>query len=685
MTSARSGRRRRRVLATAVVATIAMTSIAGVTGGTRRAVAVGFAGPGFIGAPGGPFMTDGYGRKLQLHGVNLVAKCPSFSTVAATDPGKPCIPGPDVVEPPGVPSYWLSPNPANLAVDPETTFTDADAARLADLGFNIVRLGIIWRALEPGKMANPAANDLDFCTPRSLGTRPLKPADDQLDVAGRVDPYLAHVDDTVNLLAAHGILTLLDMHQDNWNEHFNNPGSATPWEGEGAPLWATCTNVTGTTNFLPSSASTSNGWSEDNIHDPALSFTQDHFWSNDVSGNLQAQYIRVWQEVARHYRDNQWVVGYDPFNEPIDSFNTLSPTAVDSRLQCFYLGSQDPVNSRCNLTVPASEAPAVGFIPAILDPAVDPNHLVFYEGPVVTDYHGIETVGIGFPMNYGHLVLSFHVYPPVGAFGGGECSSAACAPNDELTVRNALQARGLTSTAQPGGPAIFASEFGAEDYLPDLAHDADLFDGSVLGTLPIGWAYWSAFQNHDPTGQPNERLFTSDRGLQPKGATLGRAYPRATAGNPTPGAQRYSPDSAAFDYAYAPDHAINAPTEIVVPPARYGQGYKVTVSGAGVTSACGVNPVTLAADPGATSVTFHVEPAAACSPDFVTLTCNPANPPGPNNPCPAGPGGLPTTAAGQDRGPVFPAAGILVALGFGVGAAALNRGRRRRRSRPRHH
>lgn len=659
------------------VGTAALSISSGLAGaGALPTAAMGFAGSGFVSAPGGPFMTDTYGRKLQFRGTNIVAKCPSFSKIANA-PGKPCIP--NTPDDPSKPSYWLRPDPAYLAVDPELTFTDADAGRLADLGFNFVRLGIIWRALEPGKMATPVENDAAFCTPRTLpGAPALRAADDQLD-PGKVSAYLAHVDATVNLLAAHGIYVVLDMHQDDYSEHFHNAATSnpTPWEGEGAPLWATCTNITGTTLLAPERSSANNGWAQDNLNDPALAMAADHFWNNDVTGNLQGQFIRVWQEVAKHYRDNSWIAGYDPFNEPYDQVYTVTPTAFDSKLQCFYAGSADP-NSRCAATVPPSQAPPVGFIPAIMNPAVDPNHMVFYQGPVTTDYHGIETIGVGVPLNYKNLVMSYHVYPPVGAFGGGECTSPACGPNDELAQRNALRARDLTSTAQPGGPALFVTEFGAEDYAPDLAHDADLFDGSVLGSVPVSWTYWAAFQNHDPTGQPNERLFASDRQVvQPKARMMTRAFPRATAGLPTSGAQKFDPTSAAFDFAYAPDHAVSAPTEIVVPAPRYGGGYKVTVSGAAVTSPCGANPVTLAADPAASAVTVHVEPAAGCSPAFVTFTCNPNSPASPNNPC--FPGGLPVTSAARGALPASPAVPSL--LGLAVGWIVIAAQRRRRRLR----
>ena len=41
-----------------------------------------------------------------------------------------------------------------------------------------------------------------------------------------------------------------------------------------------------------------------------------HFWDNDVVGDLQGEFDAIWTRVAAHFRDNPWVIGYDPFNEP---------------------------------------------------------------------------------------------------------------------------------------------------------------------------------------------------------------------------------------------------------------------------------------------------------------------------------------------------------------------------------
>src|SRR5918911_2157631 len=111
----------------------------------------------------GRWITDSAGRVAVLHGVNMVNK------LAASG-----------YAPDGV------------------GFGEDDAAFLARNGFNVVRLGIIWKGLEP----RPGVYD---------------------------DAYLDRIERTYRTLHRHGIAVLLDFHQDMYNERF---------QGEGAPDWA---------------------------------------------------------------------------------------------------------------------------------------------------------------------------------------------------------------------------------------------------------------------------------------------------------------------------------------------------------------------------------------------------------------------------------------------------------------
>ncbi len=86
------------------------------------------------------------------------------------------------------------------------------------------------------------------------------------------------------------------------------------------------------------SCPSSGRWSN-NYANPQLQMAMQHFWSNDVVGDLQGNFDLVWATVADYFKNNRWVVGYDPFNEP---FSTETQVASEStftgQLECFYTG-----------------------------------------------------------------------------------------------------------------------------------------------------------------------------------------------------------------------------------------------------------------------------------------------------------------------------------------------------------
>ena len=65
-------------------------------------------------------------------------------------------------------------------------------------------------------------------------------------------------------------------------------------------------------------------------------------------GDLQGEFDTIWARVAAHFRDNPWVIGYDPFNEPYGP--GVPPTGngvqFDAELQCFYAGRAHPGTSQ---------------------------------------------------------------------------------------------------------------------------------------------------------------------------------------------------------------------------------------------------------------------------------------------------------------------------------------------------
>ncbi|HYC54292.1 MAG TPA: cellulase family glycosylhydrolase [Candidatus Binatia bacterium] len=181
----------------------------------------------------GRWLTDARGRVVTLHGVNMVAKLPPY-------------------------------DPAALG------FSEDDARFLASEGLNTVRLGIIYKALEP--------------------------------VRGQYgDAYLESIAGTARMLGRAGIHVLVDFHQDLFNERFS---------GEGFPDWAV------QDDGLP--AQPDAGFPGNYFVMPALWRAYDHFWANDPAPDgtpLQDAYADAWHHAASRLRKERAIFGYDIFNE----------------------------------------------------------------------------------------------------------------------------------------------------------------------------------------------------------------------------------------------------------------------------------------------------------------------------------------------------------------------------------
>jgi endoglycosylceramidase len=500
---------------------------------------------GLISSPGGPFLYDSKGRVVFFHGVNAVYKLPPYELFP--DPGKP----------------W------NMSA--------ADASLMSRLGFNVVRLGMTWRGLEPGMAP---ANDPAICTPGP-------PHDPGQFSQAHLGSYLRNLRRTVDLLGRFHIYTILDMHQDVYNEAF---------DGEGTPNWAVCTD--GVPNVDPPGR-----WSL-SYGTAAAGRAFHNFWTNDVVGDLQGEFDRIWAKVASYFRDNPWILGYDPFNEPFStSLTSLGDEHFDNQLQCFYAGSEyvgSPVPGASTFNCP-QQVPAAGVVPSIL--ASDPDHLIFYEPDNYASHGAPNFVG---SMNLPNLVFNVHVYcgfrSPV---TGNPTNLEACAAQESRSLGTRREDRSdLASNAQPQGPAWFVSEFGASSSPPMLA----AFTKEANQSL-VGWAYWAWKYYGDPTGSADEALVTSEGQLKPTAAVLSATYPEAIAGTPT--GVSFDPTTGAFLLRYVPDHGISAPTVIFVPTQiHYPNGYCVGVSGGSVVSKSGKQLLEVTNAKVGRSVTLKLRPGS---------------------------------------------------------------------------
>ncbi|MCQ2506083.1 MAG: glycoside hydrolase family 5 protein [Lachnospiraceae bacterium] len=217
---------------------------------------------------------DSFGKSVSLHGVNMVCKEKERGYIGE--------------------------------------YGEEDFAKLEKMGFNVVRYGIFWAAVEP----KPGEYD---------------------------DEYLKKVDEKLKIAAEHGIYTYLDMHQDLFSSEYE----------DGAPLWAT---LAGGEKYEKTPL-----WSEAYLTSEAVKNCFDAFWSDakicadvDVKNDtktdaktcveldvkngtktdeitdlafkkssgeselagIQTRFIKMWQHIADFFKDKPYVIGYDFFNEP---------------------------------------------------------------------------------------------------------------------------------------------------------------------------------------------------------------------------------------------------------------------------------------------------------------------------------------------------------------------------------
>jgi endoglycosylceramidase len=450
----------------------------------------------------GRWLTDAEGRVVVLHGLNQVYKVPPYEPSA-------------------------------------DGFGDDDAAFLAANGFNAMRVGVIWEAVEP----QPLVYD---------------------------DNYLASIAQTVATLASHGIVSLLDFHQDLYNEIF---------QGEGAPSWAV------QTGGLPNPQL---GFPGNYFANPAEDFAWNSFWRNAPAPDgigLQDHYARTWGHVAAYFRGNPGVFGYEVMNEPWPGLvwepcvnPVLGCLLPDAKLRVFY-----------NRVVPAIRA-------------ADPITLVLFEPNLLFD-EGIHTdLGRVVDPNTG---FSFHDYCAVESVLHKDIT---CSLQDRATFNNARR-----YTAFHDIPALL-TEFGATDDLANLAGVLSRADDDRMG-----WLEW-AYTGHDKTSSsPNAQALVFDPSQPPTGANVDTAklavlaapYPQLVAGTP----RFWSFRSGTFRLCYSTERAdqrgrfaSGAQTVVSVPAIEYPNGYQVAVRGGQVVSAPNAPVLTVVADAGADSVDVVVTP-----------------------------------------------------------------------------
>ena len=498
--------RSRRALSLAALAIVALALLLGFASPPPAA-----AGPKPPLSHDGRWFTDSKGRVAVLRGFNMVYKVKSYR--------------------------------------PEDSGFGANDARwLRRQGFNSIRLGLIYKGLEPEP---PGANG--------------KPRYEE--------GYLRSIARTEKLLAERKIFTLLDFHQDLYNERF---------EGEGWPDWQTLDDG------LP--AEPKNGFPANYVGMPAVSRAFDHFWANDmVEGRtLQDAFADAWRHVATKFRDKPYVMGYDILNEPWPG-TPWATCGNPAGCPAFDMGPLSEFSAR--------------VLAAIRE--VDTETLFFWEPHLLFDFGAATShVDLGDP-NAG---FSFHDYCLAGALGGPTGDS--CEATEDLVFQNA------EAVAERTGDVPFLTEYGATDDLETIARMTRLADEHMAS-----WQWWHYCDCEDPTtAGPGIQAVVVDPHKPPRGDNvereklelLARPYPQAV--NGVPEGWSFDPETRRFELSYVTDPVgggeipRRVKTQVAIPRANYGDGYVAKVDGAEIRSRRNRPVLRLKAEPGARRVELTVTP-----------------------------------------------------------------------------
>lgn len=217
------------------------------------------------------------------------------------------------------------------------------------------------------------------------------------------------LDSVVDACARHGIHTILDLHAlpGAQNQH---------WHSDNPTQWAS-------------------------------------FWSQR---QFQDRVVNLWEHLAEHYKDNPWVAGYNPVNEPADAHGV-----------------------------------AIGPFYARLEAAIrriDPRHILFLDG----NRYSTQFDQLGDPMP--NCVYTAHDYALPGFVDGGPYPGVS---RGRFVDRDQLEETFLERTAymRETGTPIWVGEFGPV-YTGDPERDAQRYrlledQLEIYGRHDASWALWT--------------------------------------------------------------------------------------------------------------------------------------------------------------------------------------------------
>ncbi|KAA8900758.1 hypothetical protein TRICI_006137 [Trichomonascus ciferrii] len=171
---------------------------------------------------------------------------------------------------------------------------------------------------------------------------------------------------------------------------------------------------------------------------------------------LQDRVIDLWKEIASYYKDNEWVAGYNPLNEPADSKHT--------RLITFYERVEKAIRS------------------------VDPNHILFLDGNTYSmDFRQFPDTP--FP----NTVYAIHDYATYG-FPGSETYKGS---EDQVSKLKKQYERKIEYMKKLNVP-VWNGEFGPV-YSSEVRGDTDI-DETNSARYKLLRDQLSIYKHGDPSG-----------------------------------------------------------------------------------------------------------------------------------------------------------------------------------------
>ncbi|MEU7484208.1 cellulase family glycosylhydrolase [Streptomyces sp. NPDC042319] len=381
------------------------------------------------------------------------------------------------------------------------TVTEQRVARLAAEGFTLLRLNIQWEKVEPAR--------------------------------GRYDTaYLRYLDRVLGWADRHGVLVLVDWHQDVFGPAFGH---------NGIPAWAT------RTDGLPFEPNPDDWFSD--YFQPAVQAAFTHLYDD---ADLRAAQVRAYARVAATLRGHRSLLGYDLFNEPFGPVPG-DPTDPANQLAASVALEQDRLPAmyrRLIRAVRSVDHQAWLFVePTVLVGQGVPTSLPGFADP----RPGADRIGYA-PHFYDTAVESGQDWDPSGGFiEKYEAAIAAYPAAHRLPVL--VGEWGPPRATTPGNAELIQRQVAS---MPGFAS---------------GWAMW---YDCDASEGGGYCVRDADGSPAPGKEPAFAPYARAVAG--TPGPESYAQPTGTYRLHVTTNRTTHrAWTEITLPATAYPHGARISV------------------------------------------------------------------------------------------------------------